>query len=240
MGAAPIARLCAELGLVFHDMRLLQAAFTHSSYKNEHRGEHREDNERLEFLGDAVLELCVSRQLYTLYPSWPEGELTRRRATIVCEASLRTFAKQLRFDLYMRLGKGEELSGGRERASLLADVFEAFIGALFVDQGLTVVERFLSSHFYPRLGDLDFTPYTDYKTMLQERTQAIDVGEVIYETVEECGPAHARSFGVRVHIGGRIAGEGRGRSKKEAEQRAAQKALEGLSDALCGGEAPCS
>ena len=240
MGAAPIARLCTELGLAFRDMRLLQAAFTHSSYKNEHRGDHREDNERLEFLGDAVLELCVSQQLYRMYPSWPEGELTRRRAAIVCEASLMTFAKQLGFPLYLRLGKGEELSGGRDRASLLADVFEAFIGALFVDQGLVAVERFLTSHFYSQLGDLEFTPYTDYKTMLQERIQAMDVGDVTYETVEECGPAHARSFGVRVRIGGRIAGEGRGRSKKEAEQRAAEMALEEWTRLPTGGEEPCS
>lgn len=221
----PIQRLCAKLGVEFADRGLLEAAFTHSSYKNEHRGEAMEDNERLEFLGDAVLELCVSQFLYQEFPRAAEGELTRRRAAIVCEAALVLFARELYFPDCLRLGKGEELSGGRERPSLLADAFEAFVGALFLDRGFAAVDAFLREHLYDRMRELDGAGDKDYKTALQEIVQRDAVGEINYETLQERGPAHDREFVASVSIGGRTFGEGAGRSKKEAEQRAAARAL---------------
>lgn len=228
-GSRDLEELCVALAMPFHDMSLLQAAFTHSSYRNEHRQDGDEDNERLEFLGDAVLELCVSHYLYLRFPHALEGDLTRIRAAIVCEPSLMSFAKELGFAQYMRLGKGEELSGGRERASLLADVFEAFIGALYLDQGMHGVETFLARYMYPELTGADGAWRKDFKTILQEFVQRETLGDLVYETVEERGPAHDREFVVCVKIGGQSCGEGVGRSKKEAEQHAAERALRDVS-----------
>jgi ribonuclease-3 len=215
--------LVADLGITFQSQSLLKQAFTHASYRNEHRRPHLEDNERLEFLGDAVLELVVSEYLYRTNTNLPEGELTRLRAAIVCEPSLVRFARRLRFDQYIRLGRGEERSGGRNRPALLADVFEAFIGALYLDQGLDAVKAFMDRHFFPHLGD--YAQALDYKTALQEWVQQHVGKELRYEIVEERGPAHAREFVVQVWIGSEVMGSGTGRSKKEAEQGAAREAL---------------
>jgi ribonuclease-3 len=215
--------LVADLGITFQSQSLLKQAFTHASYRNEHRRPHLEDNERLEFLGDAVLELVVSEYLYRTNTNLPEGELTRLRAAIVCEPSLVRFARRLRFDQYIRLGRGEERSGGRNRPALLADVFEAFIGALYLDQGLDAVKAFMDRHFFPYLGD--YAQALDYKTALQEWVQQHVGKELRYEIVEERGPAHAREFVVQVWIGSEVMGSGTGRSKKEAEQGAAREAL---------------
>ena len=228
VGAKSLRQWATELQVQFRDAALLEAAFTHSSYKNEHRQANLKDNERLEFLGDAVLELCVSQYLYRQYPGAVEGDLTRMRAAIVCEPSLASFAKELRFPPLLRLGKGEEISGGRERPSLLADAVEAFLGALFLDQGLPAVDDFLARHFYvriPRSGFTDDSWRKDFKTLLQELVQKESLGELAYATVSESGPAHERKFVVQVTVAGKICGEGAGRSKKEAEQRAAQSAL---------------
>ncbi len=225
MGARPVEHLCEALKIEFSSMSLLQAAFTHSSYRNEHRHESQQDNERLEFLGDAVLELLVSQYLYAHYPRALEGELTRMRSALVCEPSLVAFAKALEFPLYLRLGKGEELSGGRERASLLADVFEAFMGALYLDQGLSAVDAFLERYFYPHVANGDSSSRKDYKTILQEWVQRESKGDLLYETIAESGPAHDREFVVQVSVGGTAFGRGTGRSKKEAEQQAAANAL---------------
>lgn len=225
MSALPLSRLCRELQITFTDTSLLRSAFTHSSYKNEHRRNGREDNERLEFLGDAVLELCVSHYLYATFAGAPEGELTRLRAATVCEPSLVAIASELRFPLYLRLGKGEELSGGRERASLIADVFEAFVGALFLDQGFAATDSFLAIHLYPRIQDDGFALHRDYKTMLQEHIQKSGLGPLSYDIVAERGPAHDREFVAAVYVAGKLRGEGVGRSKKEAEQNAARDAL---------------
>ncbi|MDI9259944.1 ribonuclease III [Alicyclobacillus sendaiensis] len=216
------------LNLQFKDVNLLKQAFTHASYRNEHRKLHVEDNERLEFLGDAVLELVVSDFLYRTYPRMPEGELTRMRAAIVCEASLVRFAKRLSFDQYIRLGRGEERSGGRSRPALLADVFEAFLGALYLDQGLEAVRQFVHTHMVPYLPDV--SAGLDYKTALQEFVQQRHQTPVRYVIVEERGPAHAREFVVQVELGGEVRGVGIGRSKKEAEQQAAAMALASLSE----------
>lgn len=222
--------LCFDLQIEFSDRNLLKAAFTHSSYKNEHRNDITPDNERLEFLGDAVLSLCVSRYLYTHYPHAPEGEMTRMRAAVVCESSLADLAKQLGFSNYLRLGKGEEQTGGRERASLLADAFEAFVGGLFLDQGLFGAERFLAEHLFPAFDRMEGSSRKDFKTVLQEYVQHRNLGDLLYDTVEEKGPAHERQFRVRVQIAGVAVAEGVGRSKKEAEQQAAEAALHGFEE----------
>jgi ribonuclease III len=144
-----LKQLQQKLQIKFDNRQLLKQAFTHASYVNEHRFSQHQDNERLEFLGDAVLELTVSEYLYHLYPNRPEGELTKMRASIVCEPSLVKFAEALSFGQYVLLGKGEELTGGRTRPALLADVFESFIGALYLDQGLEPVRAFLDQHVFP-------------------------------------------------------------------------------------------
>ncbi|MBN6185865.1 ribonuclease III [Aneurinibacillus sp. BA2021] len=218
-----------EVGIHFKNEKLLRQAFTHSSYVNEHRGKLFQDNERLEFLGDAVLELTVSQFLYTHFPKMSEGELTKLRAAIVCEPSLVMFANQLKFGQFILLGKGEELTGGRLRPALLADVFEAFIGALYLDQGLEPVFRFLERYVYPRINNGEFTRITDYKSQLQEFVQRDGLGEIQYRIVQERGPAHSREFVSEVLLNGAVLGEGTGRSKKEAEQHAAAMAMKQLS-----------
>jgi len=215
-------KLLTDLGIAFTNRRLLKQAFTHASYRNEHRTEIGQDNERLEFLGDAVLELLISEYLYVKYPKLPEGELTRLRAAIVCEPSLVRFATKLNFDKYIRLGRGEEISGGRKRPALLADVFEAFVGAYYLDQGLPAVKEFLERFVVPEILTLNTSLISDYKTSLQELVQREGLGQLSYEILEERGPAHNREFVARVMIDLNAMGQGVGRSKKEAEQHAAQ------------------
>lgn len=215
-------KLLSDLGIQFQNRKLLKQAFTHASYRNEHRTEIGQDNERLEFLGDAVLELLVSEYLFLKFPKMPEGELTRLRATIVCEPSLVRFATKLNFDKYIRLGRGEEISGGRKRPALLADVFEAFVGAYYLDQGIAAVKDFLHRFVVSELQDVNAPLLTDYKTMLQEHVQREGLGALSYLILEERGPAHNREFVAQVTLDHKPMGEGMGRSKKEAEQHAAQ------------------
>lgn len=219
-----------SLGTSFKNESIMVQAFTHSSYVNEHRKNPYSDNERLEFLGDAVLELAVSQFLYRHYPKMSEGELTKLRAAIVCEPSLFQFAKELAFHEVILLGKGEELTGGRERPSLLADVFEAFIGALYLDQGFDEVVRFLQKHIFPKIDKGAFSHTMDFKSQLQENVQSKDLGSLDYEIISEKGPAHNRKFISAVFLDGAKIGQGVGKSKKEAEQEAAQKALLNLEE----------
>jgi ribonuclease-3 len=219
------AKLQEEIGVTFRDESVLRQAFTHSSYVNEQRGKRIQDNERLEFLGDAVLELTVSQFLYKTFPKMSEGEMTKLRAAIVCEPSLVKFAGLLRFGELVLLGKGEELTGGRYRPALLADVFEAFIGALYLDQGLDAVFQFMEKYVYPRIDKGEFTLVTDFKSQLQEFVQQDNLGEIHYRIVQEKGPAHNREFVSEVLLNNRSLGIGSGRSKKEAEQQAAARAL---------------
>lgn len=221
-----ISQLQARLGIPFHNQALLKQAFTHSSYVNEHRIAGHKDNERLEFLGDAVLELSVSEYLYETYPDRPEGELTKLRASIVCEPSLVRFAEELEFGSYVMLGKGEEQTGGRTRPALLADVFEAFIGALYLDQGFEASKGFLRKHMFSKLSVDGRPQVVDYKTQLQEFTQQHGMGVLEYRVVDERGPAHEREFVSEVWMEERMLGRGSGRSKKESEQQAAAQALE--------------
>jgi len=222
---AHFQQLQDELNIHFNQMQLLYQAFTHSSYVNEHRRKHFTDNERLEFLGDAVLELSVSKFLYESYPHMSEGELTKLRASIVCEPSLVIFANELKFGDYVLLGKGEELTGGRERPALLADVFESFVGALYLDQGLDVVVSFLEKVVFPKVKVGAFSHVMDFKSQLQEMVQQSNNGALFYEIVDEKGPAHNRTFVSRVLLNDEEIGLGRGKSKKEAEQQAAQSAM---------------
>ncbi|MFC0524107.1 ribonuclease III [Pontibacillus salicampi] len=215
-----------QIGISFQNQALLEQAFTHSSYVNEHRSKEYEDNERLEFLGDAVLELAISQYLFRKYPEMAEGELTKFRASIVCEASLVRFAHDLHFSDLIYLGKGEEMTGGRTRPALLADVFEAFIGALYLDQDFDTVISFLQTFVYPKIKKGAFSHAMDYKSQLQEVVQRERNGIIEYEIVEEKGPAHNREFVAHVSIQGKRAGIGLGRTKKEAEQSAAKEALQ--------------
>jgi ribonuclease-3 len=223
--AGKFEQLQHSLQIRFTNVNLLKQAFTHASYRNEHRGENGQDNERLEFLGDAVLELLISEFLYTRFPTLPEGELTRMRASIVCEPSLVRFAEKLQFNKYIRLGRGEELSGGRRRPALLADVFEAFMGALYLDQGLEAVRSFLQTSVLPDLENVHGLLLSDFKTLLQEQVQRDNLGTLSYRILEERGPAHNREFVSQVYINDQPYGTGTGRSKKEAEQRAAHETL---------------
>ncbi|MBA4547476.1 ribonuclease III [Thermoactinomyces intermedius] len=221
-----LARLEQVTGLKFHNRKLFQQAFTHTSFAHEKKatGVH-PDNERLEFLGDAVLELAVSEYLFQRYPKMSEGDLTRTRARVVCEASLASFAKELGFGEHVRLGKGEEMTGGRSRPSLLADVFEAFIGALFLDSGLEQVKKFLERVVFPKVNSDWLKNMLDAKSQLQEVVQQGRLGTLEYRIVETRGPAHDRHFVVEVCLDQKPIGKGTGRSKKEAEQRAASEAL---------------
>ncbi|OIJ13197.1 ribonuclease III [Anaerobacillus alkalilacustris] len=223
-------KLLESLEIQFDNEKLIIQAFTHSSYVNEHRIRPFDDNERLEFLGDAVLELAVSQYLFKKFETMSEGEMTKLRAAIVCEPSLAKFATYLNFGEIVLLGKGEEMTGGRERPALLADVFESFVGALYLDQGLEAVYHFLSVTIYPKIDEGAFSHMMDFKSQLQEFIQRDGLGAIQYQIVQERGPAHAREFVSEVILNETKLGVGVGRSKKEAEQQAAQKALEKLMD----------
>ena len=225
-----------EMNIHFTNKALIYQAFTHSSYVNEHRRKQFTDNERLEFLGDAVLELSVSKFLFEKFPNMSEGELTKLRASIVCEPSLVVFANELNFGQFVLLGKGEELTGGRERPALLADVFESFVGALYLDQGLDVVVAFLERVVFPKVEVGAFSHVMDFKSQLQEIIQQSNNGLLHYEIVDEKGPAHNRTFISRVLLNDQELGLGHGKSKKEAEQQAAQSAMVMLKQSKLEGE----
>ncbi|WP_228099242.1 MULTISPECIES: ribonuclease III [unclassified Granulicatella] len=219
-----------RLGITFHNPSLLQNAFTHSSYANEHRRLKLEHNERLEFLGDAVLEIIVSEYLFHNFLQWTEGKLTRFRAQLVCEQTLSTLAKECGFHQLILLGKGEESSGGRQRLSLLCDVFEAFIGALYLDQGLTVTRNFVLSQIVPKIEEQETYLFTDYKTLLQEYLQKDGAVSIKYTIEKEEGLAHDKRFEASVSLNGNIIGYGVGKNKKSAEQLAAKQAYERLGE----------
>lgn len=216
-----------KLGYKFKDPALLKNALTHSSYANENRAEGVPSNERLEFLGDSVLGFVTAKHLYSAQPSLPEGKMTRLRAELVCEHSLYGVAQELELGRYLRIGHGEEKNGGRERASILADATEAIIAAIFLDGGIesaaSFVERMVLS---PEAIKAHHA--SDYKTELQELVQRRSNQSISYELIGESGPDHNKLFTFRVLINGVPTGEGSGRSKKEAEQMAACKALEAL------------
>ncbi len=205
-----------------NNITIYQRAFVHSSYSYEH--DMVPDYERLEFLGDAVLGLIISEYLYKM-EQFEEGEMTRMRSTYVCENALYEYALSLNFSEYIKLGHGEEISGGKYRKTILADVFEAFIGAVYLDQGLDKVKEIINEVVLPMLESEDEYSFKDYKTILQELVQ-IEQRSVVYELVKEFGPPHNKTFTVVVKVDGIKYGEGTAKSKKEAEQAAAFNALQ--------------
>ena len=216
-----------KLNYSFSDKELIATALTHSSYANEHRCQ---SNERLEFVGDSVLGMVVAMHLYRTFPNLPEGKMTRMRAELVCEQSLWEVADKLGFGAYLRLGKGEALTGGRERHSILADCVEAVIAALYMDGGFEVAKKFVDDHILSKLESLGTTPVGDYKTRLQELVQRFHGQSLSYELLGESGPDHMKVFCAAVYLNGEMIGQGEGRTKKEAEQNAASRALEELKD----------
>lgn len=219
-------KLEERLGYVFRDKTLLETALSHSSYANERHGV--SSNERLEFLGDAVLGFCAAKNICRLYPAMPEGEMTRLRAELVCEASLHHVAEALGLSEYIRLGRNEECNGGRQRVSILADSVEAIIAAMYLDGGLEPAERFIEERILKDVRAGHRPVRTDYKTQLQEILQRKGGIAPSYAIVGESGPDHNKSFVARVMLHDGAYAEGTGKSKKEAEQAAAKAALQML------------
>ena len=216
-----------KLGYRFTNRALLENALTHSSYANENKAKGLQSNERLEFLGDSVLGMVVADYLFRTHPDLPEGDLTRTRAALVCEGSLVEVAQCLELGAYLKLGKGEEAGGGRERPSIIADAVEAVLAAVYLDGGIgsarKIIQKFILSREVAGL-----TKPRDYKTALQELVQR-ESGQVLgYQLIGAEGPDHAKIFSVEVDLNGIPIGQGRGRSKKEAEQNAAKAAIEKL------------
>ena len=217
--------LAQRLGVTFHDIGLLHTALIHTSYANEAQGRVAH-NERLEFLGDAVLELASSTYLYTHFPTLPEGELTKTRASIVCSAALAKIAARLGLGEYLLLGHGEEMSGGRARTTNLEDAFEAVLGAIYLDQGWETARDYALRQLAPEFDQVRHgESLQDYKTLLQELVQKTPGSTIAYELLEATGPDHAKHYRYAVIIDGKTCGEGEGSSKKEAEQQAARMAL---------------
>ena len=210
----------------YNDGNNLLLAMTHSSYANENKHERLNSNERLEFLGDAVLNIIISDFIYKNYTSLPEGELTKARASIVCEPALAKCATTLELGKYLMLGKGEEYTGGRTRISILSDAFEAVIGSIYIDGGMEKAREFVLFIMKDTItSSVNGASFIDYKTQLQEVIQKTGDQKIQYEIVEEKGPDHNKLFIVQVKVSDRIMGSGEGKSKKEAEQNAASKAL---------------
>ena len=212
----------------FKDPVLLRTALTHSSYANERSGV--ECYERLEFLGDSILGFVTAEFLYRHEPKIPEGRMTKLRAELVCEQNLHAVAEKLGISRFMLLGKGEEKSGGRERVSVLADMVEALIAAVFIDSGLEQAKRFIMKNILNSADLSDVHAALDSKSALQEFVQRSADSKIVYEKVSETGPDHDKTFTFRVLINGNSFGEGTGKTKKEAEQEAAAKALSALSE----------
>lgn len=212
-----------DRGITVNDTDMIHQAFVHSSYANEHKGGH--DNERLEFMGDAVLQLWSSNAIYKLDLS--EGRMTRLRAQLVCEKALAIYGRSLHLNDFLLLGTGEEKTGGRNKDAIIADMFEAFLGALYLDQGMSAVDNILDEVITPRLvHPEDVGVIHDYKTKLQEYVQMDNRRTMHYELVSETGPSNAPEFVMNVVVDGLVLGTGSGSSKKQAEQNAARNAFE--------------
>jgi ribonuclease-3 len=209
------------------NLELLNVALTHTSYANEHRKSGCRHNERLEFLGDAVLDLVVGEYLFLRFPTWPEGNLTKAKASVVCLTSCADCASRIHLGDHLLLGKGEEKSGGRTRTSILGDAFEAVIGAVYLDNDFPTVSHFVLGHMKKFLDIVDTGLYDhDYKTDLQEYVQQDGDTDIHYEVISDEGPDHDKTIWTEVYIDGKPMGRGRGKSKKEAEQHAAREALQ--------------
>lgn len=212
-----------RIGYTFSSKEILRQALTHSSFANEKRLNKLSNNERLEFLGDAVLELTTSEWLFDTYENLPEGDLTKQRASMVCEPTLALCAKELDLGKFIYLGKGEDATGGRERDSILSDALEAVIGAIYVDGGFASAKEFISKHI---LSDIEHKKlFYDSKTILQEIVQSDFKQHLSYELLEETGPDHNKKFTVVAKMDELILEHGSGRTKKAAEQEAAYRSI---------------
>lgn len=212
-----------RIGYYFNNKALLHVALSHTSYANEHKNT--QSNERIEYLGDAVLELISSEYVYKTYPNLPEGEMTKIRAYAVCEDSLAKVANKYDFSEYLLVGKCEAMVNGRYRNSILADAVEAVIGAIFLDAGIEKAKEFILPNIIPQIEDYIKNGNKDYKTQLQEKLQVHGDVKIEYKLVDEKGPDHEKIFVVEVYCNDKLLGKGEGRSKKEAEMHAAQTAL---------------
>jgi len=214
---------------IFKETNLLQTALSHPSYVYENNLPHYKNNQRLEFLGDAVLGLIVSEIIYEKYPHLPEGNMTKVRAKVVKESTLARIAKEISLGEMLYLGKGEELTGGRRRSSTLADSLEALIGAIYIDGGLENAMSFIKEHFYLEIDKtIKGQTFKDFKSTLQELIQKNFEEKLFYEVIKETGPDHDKTFTIQVRLSKRVLGKGIGKSKKEAEQAAAESALRDL------------
>ena len=211
-------------GYKFNNKKYIEIAMNHTSYANEHKG--KESNERLEFLGDAVLELISSEYIFNNYPKMPEGEMTKARAYAVCEDSLAIVANKFSFSDFLHVGKCESKINGSYRNSILADSVEATIGAIFLDAGIEKAKDFILPNIIPQIEDFFENGGKDYKTKLQEKLQVHGEVKIEYKLIGERGPDHAKVFDVEVLCNGNVLGRGEGRSKKDAEMDAAKNALE--------------
>lgn len=225
---ADSAGLEKTIGYIFKNRKLLHTALTHSSYSNEKRahGDKESCNERLEFLGDSVLSLIVSDYIFSVYPDMPEGELSKVRAGTICEKALAEFARNIRLGDYLFLGRGEELTNGRKRPSILADAFEALLASIYLDGSIDDVRRFLLPFVKREIKSMLESGHTaDYKSILQQIVQQ-EKGELLeYALVRESGPAHKRIFTVEARLNNNVIGVGTAGNKREAEQIAAREAL---------------
>lgn len=221
---------CQELGIIMNDLELLDMALTHTSYAHEAKQTPKpQHNERIEFLGDSVLSVIVSTYMYNNFCELDEGQLTKLRAHLVCEASLYEYSKKINLGENLRLGRGEEQSGGRERPSILADAFESVLGAIYLDQGMDVAREYLLGLMREEIDYIcTHGIYNDYKTRLQEYLQRDGEVSISYKLIDSSGPEHNKVFTSEVLLNKKVIGTGSGRSKKDAEQHAAKKALESL------------
>ena len=223
MDMQKLCELEEKIGYHYRDQKLLRQAMTHTSFVNEQKINKLGSYERIEFLGDAVLEMISSEYFYHTYPQMPEGNLTKLRASSVCEQALAITARQLGLGSYMLFGKGEEMTGGRDRDSIIADGVEAIIGSIYLDGGFEPAKAFILRFV---LNDLESKQlFYDAKSILQEMVQNQKLGELVYELIGEDGPDHDKHFRTQALIDGRVVGSGEGRSKKLAEQNAAYEAL---------------
>ena len=214
-----------NLGYTFKDKNLLKNALTHTSYANEVRGDV-SSNERLEFLGDSILSVIVSDYIYNHFPQMPEGELTRLRSSLVCEAALCSFAREIGIGEYLLLGKGEDKSGGRDRDSILADAFEAVLAAIYLDGGRKAASDHVFRFVLREIDNKKKTgPLKDYKSVLQEIIQRNPEESISYRLAKESGPDHDKMFEIEVLLNSNVIGRGSGKSKKQAEEEAAKQAL---------------
>ena len=212
--------------IIYNNKELIEQAFIHTSYVNEHKGKIH-DNERLEFMGDAVLQIYSAERLYNIEPSLKEGVMSTRRANLVCEKGLAAVVREFELNKYLKLGQGEEKSGGRNRDSIISDMFEAFIGAIYLDTNIENAYKLLDILMLKHVKEIDETTF-DYKTRLQELVQADSRKSIVYDLVSATGPSNKPEFKVAVKIDGLIYGYGTGSNKKDAQKNAAKNALDKL------------